>query len=89
MLRKVATNPVMDHPFVTKLNRSIPLDDDDLIALARLLDRKVVVKKTKDIIVEGYAYRHEVKILDMAALQILGEFHPAYLARTPIRDQRR
>lgn len=56
-MRKVAANPVMNHPFVTKLNRSISLDDEDLIALARLLDRKVVVKKTKDIIVEGYAYK--------------------------------
>ena len=33
--------------------------------------------------------RHEVKILDMAALQILGEFHPAYLARTPILERGR
>lgn len=33
--------------------------------------------------------RKEVKILDMAALQILGEFHPAYLVRTLIRDHRR
>jgi hypothetical protein len=29
---------------------------------------------------------HEVRILDRAALQILGEFHPAYLAGTPIRQ---
>ena len=57
MLRKVAANPVKDHPFVTKLNRSIPLDDDDLTALARLLERKLVVKKTKDIIVEGYEHK--------------------------------
>jgi len=33
--------------------------------------------------------RHEVKILDMAALQILGEFLPAYLVRSPIRDRLR
>ena len=48
MLRKVAVNSVMDHPFVTKLNRSIPLDDEDLTALARLLDR-----------VQGIAHRRE------------------------------
>lgn len=57
MLRKVAADPVKDHPFVIKLNRSTPLDDDDLTALARLLERKVVVKKTKDIVVEGYRYK--------------------------------
>jgi CRP-like cAMP-binding protein len=28
---------------------------------------------------------HEIKILDMAALQILAEFRPAYLGRTSIR----
>lgn len=31
--------------------------------------------------------RREVRILDMAALRILGEFHPAYLVDSPIRDQ--
>ena len=28
----------------------------------------------------------EIGILDRAALQILGEFHPTYLVRTPIRQ---
>ena len=31
---------------------------------------------------------HEITILDRAALQILGEFHPTYLAGTPIREPR-
>ena len=57
MLRKVAENHVRDHPFVIKLNRSIQLDDDDLIALARLLERKITAKKAKDIIVEGYGHK--------------------------------
>ena len=57
MLRKVAANPVRDHPFVIKLNRSVSLNEADLTALAELLERKVVVKKTKDIIVEGYEYK--------------------------------
>jgi len=48
---------IADHPFVLKLGRSIRLDHDDLTALARLLDRKVSVKKGKDIIVEGYEYK--------------------------------
>jgi CRP-like cAMP-binding protein len=32
---------------------------------------------------------HELTILDRAALQILGEFRPAYLARTPARPPKR
>jgi CRP-like cAMP-binding protein len=54
---RVTANPVKDHPFVIKLNRSIRLDDDDLTELAQLLDCKLVVKKGKDIIVEGYEYK--------------------------------
>lgn len=57
ILRKVAVAPVRDHPFIAKLTGSIRLDDDDLAALGRMLDRRVVVKKAKDIIVEGYEYK--------------------------------
>lgn len=57
VLQKGTTDPARDHPFVTKLNQSIRLDDADLAALAQLLDRKAVVKKAKDIIVEGYQYK--------------------------------
>ena len=57
MLRRVAANPVKDHPFIIKLSRSVSLNDADLTALARLLEQKIVVKKTKDIIVEGYEYK--------------------------------
>ena len=53
----VTTNPVKDHPFVVKLSCSVRLDSDDLTALARLLDRRLAVKKGKDIIVEGYEYK--------------------------------
>jgi hypothetical protein len=60
---KGATNPVKEHPFVIKLRRSIRLDDDDLKALAGLLDRKLVVKKGEDIIVEGYEYK-ELHIIE-------------------------
>ncbi len=55
--RKVAAISAKDHPFITKLNHSIRLDDGDLAALAQLLNRKVVMKKAKDIIVEGYEYK--------------------------------
>jgi CRP-like cAMP-binding protein len=57
VLRKVAPNPAMDHPFVARLNHSIPLEDGDLAALAQLLGRKTVVKRAKDIIVEGYEHK--------------------------------
>lgn len=57
VVRKSDANPIRDNPFVLKLNRSIRLNDDDLAALADLLARKVVVKKAKDIIVEGYEYK--------------------------------
>ncbi len=57
----VSQNPapksVKDHPFVTKLDRSIRLDAADMAALELLLSRKVVAKKAKDIIVEGYEHR--------------------------------
>jgi CRP-like cAMP-binding protein len=55
--RKATTSPAKDHPFVAKLDQSIRLDDGDLVALAQLLNRKIVVKKAKDIIVEGYEYK--------------------------------
>jgi CRP-like cAMP-binding protein len=54
---KTKTVPIADHPFVLKLSRSIHLDHDDLMALAKLLDRKIGVNKGKDIIVEGYEYK--------------------------------
>lgn len=56
-LVRVAANPAKDHPFVVKLSYSVRLDSDDLAALSLLLDRKVAVKKGKDIIVEGYEYK--------------------------------
>ena len=52
-----ARKPIKDHPFVTKLDRSIRLDATDMSALEHLLSRRVVAKKAKDIIVEGYKYR--------------------------------
>lgn len=56
IVHKAATSHIKDHPLVKKRNRSIPLDDGDLARLARLLKRKIIVKKAKDIIVEGYKY---------------------------------
>jgi CRP-like cAMP-binding protein len=47
---------VGDHPFVVKLRAHAPLDSDDLKALCQVLDRRLTVKKGKDIVVEGYEY---------------------------------
>ena len=46
-----------DHPFVVKLRAHAPLDANDLAALDRVLDQRLVVKKGKDIVVEGYEYK--------------------------------
>lgn len=57
IVRKQAAGSIQNHPLITKLNASIPLDEGDLAALARLLERRVIAKKAKDIIVEGYEYQ--------------------------------
>ena len=45
------------HPFVTEcLTRGL-LDLEDLKALSRMLNRRVIVKKGQDIIVQGYEYK--------------------------------
>lgn len=51
---QVTTNPTLNHPFVAMLRRYAPLNNGDIAALSRILDRKIAVKKGKDIIVEGY-----------------------------------
>ncbi len=45
------------HPFAIKLSHFIQFSNEDLAALTRLLERKVVAKKAKDLIVEGYEYK--------------------------------
>ena len=50
-------NPIRLHPFVARLDRSIRLDGEDLAALERLLSHRVVARKAKDIIVEGYEHK--------------------------------
>jgi CRP-like cAMP-binding protein len=52
-----ASGVIDRHPFVAKLTQSIQLDEADLAALSGLLSHKVVARKAKDIIVEGYEYK--------------------------------
>ena len=56
-MQKRAASPIGSHPLVTKLNHSVPLSADDLAALGRLLEHRIVVRKGKDVLVEGYEYR--------------------------------
>jgi CRP-like cAMP-binding protein len=51
------SSSIKHHPLVAKLNQSIELDEADLAALTNLLSHRVVAKKAKDIIVEGYEYK--------------------------------
>lgn len=57
VLQDAARAAATAHPFATRLDRSIWLDTDDVTALDALLSRKVVAKKAKDIVVEGYQYQ--------------------------------
>src|SRR5215469_2629757 len=45
------------HPFVTRLERCIVLNDDDLGSLLRLIEAEVVIEKRRDVVVDGYEYR--------------------------------
>lgn len=45
------------HPFVIKLSAHAALDRDDLKALGRVLNRRLTVRKGKDVIVQGYEYK--------------------------------
>lgn len=55
--RKTSAKPIKDHPFVTRLDRLMELDDADMAALDLLLRHRIVAKKAKDLVVEGYDYR--------------------------------
>ena len=63
---------------------SMPLSQEgigDVVGLsAPHVNRMLAELKSEGLIAMN---RHEIRILDIAALQNLGEFHPAYLVRTP------
>jgi CRP-like cAMP-binding protein len=48
---------IENHPFVIKLSSHGSLDAGDLKALSRVLNRRLTVKKGRDIIVQGYQYK--------------------------------
>jgi len=56
-MRKPAASSLKSHPLVARLDHAIALDEADLAALADMLNRKVIARKAKDIIVEGYEYK--------------------------------
>ena len=88
-----AANPIRLHPFVARLDRSIRLGDEDLAALGQLLGRRIVARKAKDIIVEGYEYKalHVVeqgiairyKLLDNGKRQIVNVVLPGDIIGFP------
>jgi CRP-like cAMP-binding protein len=46
-----------NHPFVARLRQHIELNDRELESLWRLIDTDTTVKKRRDLVVDGYAYR--------------------------------
>lgn len=45
------------HPFVKRLRTFIDLSDGDLNSLWRMLDAEQVIKKRRDLVIDGYEYR--------------------------------
>lgn len=45
------------HPFIARLRQHIELGPDDLSSLWQLMESDVVVKKRRDLVVDGYEYR--------------------------------
>lgn len=55
--KTVQDRPIEKHPFVIMLSSHAPLNADDVKALGRVLNRRLTVKKGKDIIVQGFEYK--------------------------------
>ncbi|MGA8898992.1 Crp/Fnr family transcriptional regulator [Bradyrhizobium sp.] len=55
--KAIRDRPIERHPFVIKLLTHASLSASDLKALNRLLNRRLTVKKGKDIIVQGFEYK--------------------------------
>jgi CRP-like cAMP-binding protein len=45
------------HPFVKRLRSFIDLSDGDLSSLWRMIDAEQIVKKRRDLVIDGYEYR--------------------------------
>jgi CRP-like cAMP-binding protein len=90
---QLAPRPLEESPFVAKLKRSAKLDDNDVIALSRLLGKTHSVDKGKDIIVEGYEYKElnivagglaiRYKLLHQGARQIINLVIPGDIIGFP------
>src|SRR6516164_10956293 len=44
------------HPFVVRLERYIPLSEDDLDNLWRLVEAELTIPRRRDLVVDGYEY---------------------------------
>ena len=58
-----------EHPFVARLSRLMPLSAADLSSLARIIESERMVKKRKDLVVEGHEYRNLCFVKDGYAIR--------------------
>jgi CRP-like cAMP-binding protein len=58
-----------NHPFVARLTRLTKLSTADLASLEKIIDSDRVVKKRKDLVVDGYEYRNLCFVKDGYAMR--------------------
>ena len=55
---RAASRAALDqHPFVARLLQHVDLDADDLKGLDEIIDGELAIRRRRDLIVDGYAYR--------------------------------
>jgi CRP-like cAMP-binding protein len=53
----IAPDQWIRHPFVTRLRAYVALSDEDLDCLRGLIETDLIVKKRRDLVIDGYEYR--------------------------------
>jgi CRP-like cAMP-binding protein len=67
-LRLIMTNRPDSHPLVTRLRRYAPLSDADIASLEAAFERRLSIKKKRDVILEGYeSHRLHIAVSGFAA----------------------
>ena len=67
-LRLITTNRPDSHPLVTRLRRYAPLSDADIASLEAAFERRLSIKKKRDVILEGYeSHRLHIAVSGFAA----------------------
>ena len=62
-------SPLIQHPFVTRLSRLMKLSDADLESLEQTIEADRLVKKRKDLVVDGSEYRNLCFVKDGFAIR--------------------